>query len=460
MIRTLPKILVSAAAMGFMFTLAACNSNSGDTGSVVSGVTGPSGSVPNGSISLQVYNSAGSLLYSDANASTSLQLTSGLAYNFQLSGSNVPAGTSFTLQATNIDIINGTPTSTTLVLGSNSFSPPTPGDYLFTISATGSSSALVATRTYQASVICANPNFTANSLNPSAITVTAGSGSNLYNYSASGVTASANGMAPYLCAWDLDGDGIQDTPFADCGTAVSNDYANYVGTRTIGLIVKDSCNVAQTVTNSQNLAYTVPSMPGNVFIFGQLSNPTSSAATDSRIDNVTYLATNSGGYNIVKPIYSPGANGQASFTISSSMTYGQLSSQPFGMELDIGNISDTLNISTMTGTVNVSAATLNKTVYSTDEAGDAAPVRTLSGTNCTLTNPGAQVKFLQGTPCSAGVTGDNNSVDVEVWGDYVCTVSDSGGSTLITGSFDGVANLADNCSGGGGGGGGIVPVGL
>lgn len=451
------KIVVGS--IGALFAFSACSNGSGS--STQSGVAVPTGANPVGQIALSVYNPSGALIYSSANSSTTLQMTSGVAYNLQVSGAQIPSGTVFSMQATNIDVVNEAPQTTSLTLGNNSYTPPTPGDYLLQISATVPGASLVDTQTFQASVICANPNFTASSLNPAGISVTAGSGNNLYNFSAAAVTSGANGMAPYLCAWDVDGDSIQDTPFTDCGTALSNEYVNYVGTRTIGLIVKDSCNVSQTVSASQNLAYTVPAMPGNVFIYGQTSAETGTAATDARINGINYLATNSGGYNYVQPLYTPGASGQGSFTIVSSMTYGQLSSVNFGMELDVGNISDTINVSTMTGTIDAAAATLNKTIYSTDESGDQAPARNLLGTTCVLTNPGATVIFQAGTPCSAGTTGDQNSANVEVWGNYVCAVSDSAGATTITGSFDGIAHLADNCvGGGGGGGGGINPIGL
>jgi hypothetical protein len=459
------KQLSAALCIGFTFLTAvilnSCNSSSsGSSSTTVQGTSNPAPGGNNvGQLTLSVYDSTGALIYSQANASTTLALTSGSTYNFQLVGTNIPTGTSFTMAATNIDVINGTATSTSLNIGDNSYVPPAPGDFLFAISANGSAAATIPSQSYQANVACANPTLTVNSLTASGIAVTAGTGTNLYNYSASAVIAGANGTAPYLCAWDLDGDGIQDTAFTSCDTAVANDYANYVGTRTIGLIVKDACNTSVTVSNSASLAFTVPTMPGNVFIYGLNSAATGTAISDSRIDGVNYLATNSGGHNIVQPLYTPGANGKGSFNIVSTLNYGILSSVNFGMQLNVGNISDTLNISTMTGTVDVSAATLNKLSYSTDEEGDQTPARSLGGTSCTLTDPSAKVTFLQGTPCSAGTTGDQNSGDVEVWGDYVCTVNDSAGSTTITGSFDGVSHIADSCiGGGGGGGGGITPV--
>lgn len=460
MMESLDRKLALVAIFGLAFTGLACNSSSSNAPSQVSqGTNVPTGSVLVGHVSLSVLDPSGNLVYSDANPSTALTLTSGIAYDFRLAGTNVPTGTTFTLQATDIDTVNATPSSTTLSLGDNTYTLPSAGDYLLTLSAIGSASTTIAGNSYQASVSCANPTFTASSLTPQGISVSAGSGSNLYNFSAASVTTNANGMAPYLCAWDVDGDGIQDTPFSACGTTVSNIYVNYVGTRNIGLLVKDSCNTSVTVSNSSQLAYTVPAMPGNVFIYGQITNASGTALTDTRVNGVNYLATNSGGFDIVQPSYSPGASGKGTFTINSSLNYGMPSSLPFGMQLDVGNISDTLSVSQMTGTVDASQATLNQLSYVTDQAGDQDPARTLTGSNCVLTNPGAQVKFQQGTPCSAGTTGDNNSADVEVWGNYTCTLSDAAGSSTITGSFDGIAHLADNCQGGGGGGGGgITPI--
>lgn len=456
-----------AFSLGIGLIWVGCDSSNTNSDLILNGVTQSSGSALVGRVSLSVYDTTGALLFSDTNSNTAFALTAGVQYNFHLDGNNIPSGTPFTLQSTQVDTVTGTTTTTSLSLGDNSFTPSTPGDLLLTLSATGAASNTIAQQSYQVNVTCSHPNFTADSLNAQGISVTAGSGSNLYNFSAASVITSANGTGPYLCAWDVNGDGIQDTAFTDCTSSVSNEYVNYVGSRKIGLIVKDSCNTAQVVSKTVNLDYSIPSKPGNVFIYGQLSNATGTAQGSLAIDGVHYLATNSGGHNIVSPQYSRGSSGKAQFTLYSYLNYGRLSSVNFGMELHIGNISDTLSSDLTSGTVDVSQATLAKLVYSTDQAGDQSPSRSLTSatststpnTTCQLTQPGAQVLFIQGTPCSDGTTGDNNQADVEVWGDYVCTVSDIGGSVVVTGSFDGVAHLSDNCVGGsGGGGGGVTPI--
>jgi len=456
----IPYIAAFIALAPPIFLLTSCDSGDSTTTNVVPGTVGTPGGPVTGRVALSVYSSTGALIYSGTNTSTSLSLTSGVAYNFHLDGTNVPAATTFNLSETNIDVIGGTPTNVTLNLGDNPVTLAAAGDFVFALTANGTAASTTATATYQASVTCANPNFTVSSLTPSGISVSAGSGTNLYNFSASTVVTGANGTAPYLCAWDLDGDGIQDTAFSPCGTAVSNDYVNDLGTRNTGLLVKDACNTTVSVSASQTLAYTVPAMPGSVFIYGQTSASTGTATTDTRLNAVNYLATNSGGYNIVLPLYTPGANGTGSYVINSTLNYGLPSSVNFGMQIELTGFSDTINVSTMTGTVDASAATIKQVSFSTDEVGDQTPARALLGTTCTLTNPNATVIFQAGTPCSAGTTGDNNSADVEVWGNYVCPVSDASGGVTITGEFDGIAHLADSCSGGGGGGGGITPIGL
>jgi hypothetical protein len=455
--RQLPALLavLLTALLAFLFAVPACVAPNG-SGSVTNGTSTSTGVAPTGHVSLSVFDSSGNLVYSDTDAATALLLTSGVTYDLQLTGTDVPAGTIFTLQATNVDAVDGATTSVVLTLGDNSYVPPTPGDFVLDLSSANTS---IAPEIYQASIQCAQPTFTAASLSGAGIVVTAGSGSNLYDYSASGVVTAANGMAPYLCAWDLNGDGTQDTPFRDCGTTVSNEYVDYVGSRNVGVLVKDACNTTQSVRAAETLAYTVPAMPGNVFIFGQVSGASGTAQGDPRIDGVSYLATNSGGHNIVQPSYTSGTAGRGAFTIQAPLIYGLPSSVSFGMELDLTGFSDTLNVSAGTGTVDASAAVLSRVLYSTDEAGDQSPPRSLVGTPCTLTQPGANVVFQQGTPCSAGTTGDQNSADVEVWGDYVCVVSDGAGTATVTGSFDGISHLADSCvGGGGGGGGGINPV--
>ena len=153
-----------------------------------------------GSVSMNVYNTASkALVYSDAAAGGALKLTQGVPYNLKLSGTNVAPGTAFSLQATNIDVVAGNTATIAMQLGDNMFVAPSAGDYVMKLVAPGAS---VAPKSYQASVSCANPNFTAASLQAGNISVSPGAGSNLYNFSAAGVTSGANGQAPYLCAFD------------------------------------------------------------------------------------------------------------------------------------------------------------------------------------------------------------------------------------------------------------------
>ncbi len=406
-----------------------------------------------GNVQMSIMDASGRTIYSDTGTGQALTFKAGVNYMLDLNATGFPTGTQFSLQMTPTDVVSGATVTVPLSPGSNSFSVPTQGDYSWQLVAadTGYQSR---SKYYLANVTCTNPTFTVNSLDPSAIAVSPGSNSNLYNFSASGVVAHANGTQPYLCAFDPTGTGIVDTAFTDCSQALNNFYVNYVGTRNVGVIVKDACNTEYAVSNSVNLNYSVPAMPGNVFIFGQISNATGTAQQDSRVNYVNYLATNSGGNNIVQPHYSNGT-----FQITASQNYGMPSSLPFGMQITVKGIQDNLSLSNMSGLLNASNAYISALSYSTDEAGDAETAVTLNSTNCSLSNQGARVLFVQGNPCSSsGMTGDQNSATVEVWGQYTCSVSDTGGGAQITGKFDGLTHIADNCAGGGGGGGGIVPI--
>jgi hypothetical protein len=395
----------------------------------------------------------GSTVYSDSVPNSSLNLTAGQTYDLNLNVTGAPVGTTYSLKITQTDVVNGPTTTVALVNGSNVFTVPSQGDFSWTVVATAAAYAPLS-KIYQAVVQCSQPTFTASSLTASAITVTSGSGQNLYNYSAAGVIAGANGLPPYQCAWDPTGTGIVDTGFGDCATTLQNVYVNYVGMREVGVIVKDSCNSTYAVNNLVNLSYTEPTMPGNVFIFGQVSGATGAASTDARVNNVTYLATNAVGNDIVQPLY-----GSGNFDIHAYQNYGEPSSVKFGMDIKVTGIVDSINVSAGTGTISATAATISQVLYSTDESGDEDPATSFAGSSCVLSNQGATVKFVAGQPCSAGQTGDNNMATVEVWGHYVCTgLSNSNGSINITGDFDGFYDLVDNCSGGGGGGGGIVPI--
>lgn len=405
----------------------------------------------------------GTTIYSDSNPSGSLVLNAGQTYNFDLTVTNAPAGTSYSLVMTNVDQLTETPITVPLVSGDNSFTVPNAGNYTWQLELTATGYSMQ-TKNYTADVTCPSPTFTANSLTSSAITVTAGTGSNLYNFSAVGVAADANGTPPYVCAWDFTGVGIVDSGFADCNTVLNNQYVNYVATRNIGVIVMDACNTAYSISNPQALNYTEPALgAGNVFIFGQTSGATGNAATDPRSNNVTYLATNSGGNNIVIPHY-----GSGSFTIEAFDKYGMPSSVNFGVEIQLQGFTDTIQDSSsggmtpnMTPTIDTSGVTIKSVTYVTDQAGDQVPSVTFSSSSCTLTNLNATALYVAGQPCATGTTGDQNGTTVEVWGHYSCSmVSGSGTTMTFAGDFDGLDKLADSCSGGGQGGGGIVPISL
>jgi hypothetical protein len=450
---TISKILIACTPVA-IFAFVNCSAVAPKTTAASSGSSTSASAI--GKVAITITNSQGAVVYADGTSNSALNLVAGQTYKLQVIASDAPAGTTFILQSTQTNVVAGSSLTIPLELGSNTLTIPLQGDYAWKIVATPPGQAAV-TNSYIASVSCSAPTLTANTLNPSQISVTAGSGSNLYNFSGAGVVAEANGTPPYTCAWDPTGTGIQDTAFQSCGTVASNIYVNYVSSRNVGLLVKDSCNTTIAVSKVVNLAYTEPAMPGNIFIYGVVSNALGSAANDPRISGVTYLATNSGGNNIVQPSYSNGT-----FNIYSLMDYGMPSSVKFGMQIQVTGITDTLNVATGTGTVNVSNAAIHSLTYSTDQSGDQNPTVSLTAGSCTLTNQGAVVHFITGQPCSAGTTGDNNQATVEIYGHYNCpSVSNASGSASIEGDFDGYATLVDNCSGGGGGGGGgIAPISL
>src|SRR4051812_954239 len=58
-------------------------------------------------------------VYSDSSPNSSLVLNAGQAYNFNLSVQNAPAGTTYHIVMTNIDLINGSPVTVPLNAGNN-----------------------------------------------------------------------------------------------------------------------------------------------------------------------------------------------------------------------------------------------------------------------------------------------------------------------------------------------------
>jgi len=444
------NILKATSGTLALLVCAACTGLKVDS-QVANGQQGASSGVSIAKVNMSIVDASGNEVYSDTKSNSSLKLTAGAQYTLNLDASSNPSGTTYSLQSTETDIVSGSPVVIPLNPGANSFSVPAQGDYAWKLIITAQGQAPVA-QNYQASVICSSPTFTADSLDPSKISVSGNT--NLYSFSAAGVTANANGMAPYLCAWDPTGTGIVDSAFQPCSQVLANYYVTYVDQRYVGLIVKDSCNISYSINNTAELNYVEPSMPGNVFIFGQTSGI--AEQRDGRVDNVTYLATNVSGHNIVQPMY-----GNGSFSISSLLNYEMPSSVQFGMQIKLKGLTDNLNAAAGTGSVDASKAYIDTLVYTTDQAGDSAPALSFTGTkaNCVLSNQGTKAIPTVGTPCSSGQSGTNNMISVEVWGHYVCTNMSNATRTIsIEGDFDGTYNLVDSCVGGGGSTGGIVPI--
>lgn len=405
------------------------------------------------SLNLTVLDSNGRTIY-DESSNSSLKLVAGSMYTMRVRGT-APPDTVLSAAITNIDL----PSSLTTTLpfkfnGDTSWVASSAGDFALKLTITSASSATVASKNYSAIVTCAGPTFTATSLSGSQIAISSGAGPNLYQFDVSGVIGAANGHAPYLCALDPTGTGIQDTGFQPCNQAFGNVYVNYVSTRNVGVIVKDACNTSHAISNRVNLDYSVPTFPGSTFIYGQVSGASGNAVGDPRVDGVTYLAENSGGHNIVSANY-----GGGSYVINAWQSYGLPSSVSFGTQIRLAGFTDTINVSTGQGTIDASQARIAGMMYATDQAGDQTATLSFTGANCVLSNQGARVLFNQGQPCGDGKTGDNNTATVEAWGNYSCTgLSDAGGAINLAGSFDGAYTMTDSCSGGGGGGGGITPV--
>lgn len=406
-------------------------------------------------VAMKIYDGSNNVVYTDANSSSSLVLKSAQNYNLVLEPSATVDGAAYSLEMKQIDSPTATASVLPLKAGSNSLSIPVQGYYSLKL-AVAAPKMMTLTKFYSASVTCQNPTFTANSLDASKISVTAGASNNLFNLSAAGIAAGANGQAPYTCAWDPTGSDIVDTGFKDCGQTVANFYSNYVANRNVSVVVKDSCGMAHTVSSIENLPYSIPAIGGqDVFIAGQVSGAAGIAVNDKRVDGVTYLATNAGAFKPVQNSYSSGT-----FTIKAAQNYNMPSSVAFGMSISVQGITGTLNLAAGTGTLDASAATIKSVTYSTDQAGDSAMPLAFSGRNCTLTNQDVKVLFVAGTPCADG-SGSGNKATVHVYGNYSCTgLSTTGGSINVSGSFNGLTTLSDSCSGGGGGGGGIVPINL
>jgi len=457
----------AAAFLGTGLALVVCYNACSNSGLGVGSIQNLTGTQSVGQqqvkMSVSVKDSSGATIYTDANSSSTLKVTSGGVYSVVINAvGSAPPGASLTLTLQNIDILNAPVTTLSVSYGSNQLPNLQPGDYKMVISEAAPNMVTVA-QSYTANVVCANPSFSKTT--GTTISVTQGSGQNVYNFS---VSAAGDGQAPYLCALDPTGVGIIDTAFQPCGSAFNGIYNNYVAGRNVTVMIKDACNIAVPATVAINFPWAEPAMGGGInFIEGLTgSSPantsgvvTGPAVGDLRDQNVQYLATNNGGNNIVQTQYSTG-----SFQITSDQNYGMNSSVPFGISISLTGITGNLGApsgwpSLPANTLGVAAAKISSFSYSTDQAGDAEPGQVFSGTNCTLSNQGIKIVPTSGTPCTSG-TATGNSVTVEMWGHYVCKgLASVGGATMdISGDFDGLNTLVDSCVGGQGQGGGIPPI--
>jgi len=453
--RTLSKgddmknIMLRIAALGAALVIAGCTGMADKREKSTDGLSAGSDAPLVGSVSMSVLNSRGTVIYSDALPLSSFQLRATEMYTLRLDTSNVPASTTFSLELTNISVVGSTPIVVSLASGDNVFSVPVQGTYALrlTVSASGMAPRV---QSYQLAATCPNPTFTADSLNAASISVAGNT--NIYSFSSAGVAAGANGMAPYECAWDPTGVGIVDTGFQSCDSPSNNFYSDLVGLREVGLVVRDACGVSHTVTEFNNLNYTVPTYPGNQFIFGQTASGCETC--DPRYENVEYLATNA-------PVDAMYGNG--TFTIESVLEYDMPSSIPHGIKIVIRGITEPvpLNAAAMTGSIDVSAAYISELTFTTDRGGDSQSRVTLTAnpSSCTFDPRFGRVIPVAGTPCADG-SGTNNRLSIEVYGDYRCNVMSGGanGNVVIQGQFDGTYDLVDGCVGGGGQGGGIPPI--
>lgn len=446
------NIMLWTAMLGTAAIFAACSPQAAEKRNNQSSATAPgTGTVLVGSVHLSLLDGS-TEIFNDRNPSTVFTLVAGRTYTLRIDSSEA-AGASLSLELTNVSEVMASPVTIPLVAGDNSFSVPTQGTYAarITVSAPGMSDRM---QQYQLEASCASPTFTQGSLNGNAITASAAGANNLFNYNAAGVTASADGQAPYQYAWDPTGVQIRHTPFS-AQTTLSSFYSDLVGLRNVGLIVKDACNTAHTVSKFVNLAWTPVAYPGNEFIEGHTAS--GSESPDDRYENVDYLATNPGPAP-VDSIY-----GGGTFTIESALRYDMPGAVAHGVKIVIRGLVETvpLDPATMAGQITIPPGTpIESLTFTTDKDGDARPAVSLTGRNCVWTNANVRVIPTAGVPC-ADNSGTNNELAVEVWGDYSCTGMTGGHDGLvdIVGRFDGSWTIADGCVGGQGQGqGGIFPI--
>ncbi len=454
------QVYKSALAGGGVLVLLLGFQNCGvaSNSSTISSASQSSVGVNQVQMNLRVIDSSGHTVYNDAVPNSSLTLKAGSDYTFIVGTSaTLPSGASLSLAYTNLSVVSQSTQTMAFRFGSNLVKAGVfqQGTYKFQMQATAPGMVNTA-KTYNVSYTCANPTFTAASLNASGVSVTGTT--NMYSFNVANVVSGANGLGPYQCAVDQTGSSILDTSFQSCSTLFSNLWSNYVSTRTVHVAVRDACNIVQQVSAPVNLAYSEPAMGTEVpFVFG-VTAASAGTAIDARVQNLTYLATNqSPNIDVQSSI-----NGSA-FTIQASHNYQLSSSVAFGIKISLANLTNSVNIATGSGSISAAGATIQELDYSTDESGDSQVALSFSKQSCVLSNQGAKVMFVAGTPCtSSGKTGDQNKATIEVWGHYKCTnVANTNGSFTIEGDFDGMSDKSDSCvGGGGGGGGGIVPISL
>lgn len=486
LIRKGKTALLIGVGLGLVIGYNACSQN-GFTGSGASAVQlGSSQAVGQSQVkmSLSILDTTNATVYTDSIAAESLTLKSATNYFAFIqpsAGLSSPSGASINILLTPISVANGTTVTVPAQFGTQVALPQfQTGQYTVQLVENAPSMVQVS-QTYQASVICPSPTLTAAGTSAS-ITASLSSQNNVFNYTVSNLVA--NGMAPYFCALDPTGTGILDTAFQPCSQVFNQVYNNYVASRNVAVMVRDACNIAVPVYAQVNFPYTIPApatttvaaQTGVNFIFGQFTGATESAQNDSRVNNVSYFATNESVTNssmssnasntqqVVLTDFNQDTTGVASaFDIHSWFNYGMTSSVNLGMAINLSNISGTVNFTTGASTLSATNAKISSVQYTTDQAGDVLPSMAFSGTNCTLSNQGIQALFVAGSPCTSsdGSKHTGGKFTIEMWGSYSCnSLTTSGGTVNVKGTFDGMNLIVDSCSGGGGGGGGIPPISL
>ncbi len=421
--------------------------------------------------SLCVYNAVGAqadgaAIYCDKNAGTSLQMIAGKSYVFQITSESDGGPYVYRTQLQRVDLLSSIPSAPLdLNAGANLFTAPSAGDYAIRIAVVDGGTVFPA-RTFQTAIACNNPTpLSVGGLNLAGINVSGGA--NVFSFSSAGVVSGGvGGQAPYICAWDYNGDGTRDSAYADCSVARNNVYVNHHGTRLVGILVKDSCNTTVSATVSRSLMPAPTRTPGDasVFIHGVVSNATGAAASHRGVNNVNYWGINNqtvAGRTVVTSVLQPnGAN--STFAMASAYSYGQPSSVEFGQRISLSGLNVQLGANLASTSISAASAVMSNIQFNTDQSGDNQLPLQLAGTTCTLTDQGARVLEVLGTPCAAGQSnatwGQAMRWTFHVWGRYECTnVSASGASATITGEFDGLDDVNDGCVGGGQGQGGNPP---